>query len=289
MLRKVNAIAAAAVMAAGGGGALTAQAAQAAQAVAVPCSTQTLVSALASASPGATLSLAAGCVYTLTAALPQVSQDLSITGNRATLQRSYAAGTPAFTILTVAGSGILTVSDLNFRHGGGAIAVIDEGQLTVNGGTFTGNAAANGGAIYSNTSGTNFYAPQINNATFIRNTATGNGGAIYSYSFQNSVYVTGSVFTGNKAADGGAIWDYGMGGGISGSTFRRNSAGAGGALWFSELFNESLAGVVIRHNSASGDGGGIYNYAGGSGVDIDDSTVSGNHAGGLVRQSPVGF
>jgi predicted outer membrane repeat protein len=267
----------AAVIAAGAGGAATAQAAQAAQAVAVPCSTQALVSALAGASSGATLSLAAGCVYNLTAALPQVSADLSITGNRATLQRSYAAGTPAFTILTVAGSGILTVSDLNFRHGGGAIAVIDQGQLTVNGGTFTGNAAANGGAIYSNT---NFYAPQISNATFIRNTATGNGGAIYSYSFQSSVYVTGSVFTGNRAADGGAIWDYGIGGGIVGSRFQRNSAGAGGALWFSELFNESLTGVVIRHNYASGDGGGIYTWDGGGGVNIYDSTVSGNRAGG---------
>src|SRR5580700_11326693 len=81
MLRKVNAIAVAAVMAAGTGGALRAQAATA---VAVPCSATALASAVASAVSGTTLSLAASCVYTLTAALPEVSQDLTITGNRAT-------------------------------------------------------------------------------------------------------------------------------------------------------------------------------------------------------------
>ena len=222
------------------------------------CSAQALASAVASAvasaASGTTLSLAARCVYNLKAALPEVSQVLTITGNDATLQRSYAAGTAAFTILTVTGSGILTVSGLNFRHGGGAIAVLDQGQLTVNGGTFTGNAAADGGAIYSNAA---IYAPQINDATFARNTATGSGGAIYNSSAGNSINVNGSVFTGNKAADGGAIWEYGFGGVVAASTFRGNSAGAGGALWLSENSAEGLTDVVIRCNSASGDGAGI--------------------------------
>jgi len=171
----------AAVMAAGTGGALTAQAAQAQPAVAVPCSTPALTSAVASAASGTTLSLAARCVYHLTAPLPQVSQVLTITGNRATLQRSEAAGTAAFTILTVTGSGTLTVNELNFRHGAGAIAVLEQGQLTVNGGTFTENAAANGGAIYGNAGNFNWSTGQIavNNATFVKNTATGDGGAIY--------------------------------------------------------------------------------------------------------------
>jgi predicted outer membrane repeat protein len=283
MLRKVNTIAVAAVMAAGTGGgltAVTAQAAQAAQAtpaVAVPCRTGALVSAVASAPSGATLSLAARCVYNLKAALPQVSHALFITGNGATLQRSFAKGTPSFTLVTVAGSGFLTVSDLNFRHGGGAIAVIDLGQLTVNGGTFTGNSAADGGAISSDAS---IYAPQINHARFIRNTATGSGGAIYNYSSGNSVNVTNSVFTGNRAAEGGAIWEYGFGGVITGSTFQRNSAGAGGALYIDEDFAEKLTGVVIRRNSARGDGGGIYVEEGGEGAVLDNSTVSGNRAGG---------
>jgi predicted outer membrane repeat protein len=274
-------MAVAAVMAAGTGGALTALTVQAAQAqppVAVPCSTSALASAVTGANvSGATLSLAAGCVYNLTAALPQVNQEFNINGNGATLQRSYAAGTAAFTILTVTGSGILTVNDLNFRHGAGAIAVIDEGQLTVNGGTFTANTAANGGAIYSNTQ---LYAPQINNATFVRNNAAECGGAIYSSSFNDSVYVSGSVFIGNKAADGGAIWEYGFGGEIGGSTFQGNSAGTGGALWLDEGYGEGLYGLTVRYNSALGDGGGIYAADDGEGMDIEGSTISGNHAGG---------
>jgi predicted outer membrane repeat protein len=263
-------MAVAAVIATGTGSALSAQAATA---VAVPCSATALASAVASAVSGTTLSLAASCVYTLTAALPEVSQDLTITGNRATLQRSYAAGTAAFTILTVAGSGILTVGELNFRHGDGAIAAIDEGQLTVNGGTFTGNAAADGGAIDSNAGP---YAPQIIDATFVRNTATGDGGAVYNGSPASAMGVRGSVFIGNMAADaGGAIWDYGVIGGIAASTFWGNTAGAGGALWVDEAYPENITNVVISGNSASGDGGGIYGS-----VSLDNTTVSGNHAGG---------
>ena len=278
MLGKVNAMAVAAVLAAGAGGALTAQPAQAQPGVAVPCSTGALASAVASAANDTTLSLAAGCVYNLTAALPEVSQALTITGNSATLQRSYAAGTAAFTILTVTGSGILTVNGLNFRHGAGAIAVVDLGQLTVNGGTFTANAAANGGAIYSDTV---IYAPQITGAMFTRNTATGSGGAIYNFSAGASISVSGSVFTENNAANGGAIWEYGIGGSINSSTFRNNSAGTGGALLVSENSGEAFNDVVIRGNSASGDGGGIYVAGGGvGGAFLDDSTVSDNHAGG---------
>lgn len=109
--------------------------------------------------------------------------------------------------------------------------MLDQGQLTVNGGTFTGNAAADRGAIYSNAG---IYAPQINDATFVRNTAAGSGGAIYNNSSGNSINVNGSIFTGNRAADGGAIWEYGFGGVVTASTFRGNSAGSGGALWLSE-------------------------------------------------------
>src|SRR6266581_9400950 len=52
---------------------------------AVPCSARALAAALASASSGATLSLATGCTYVLTAALPEVTQALTISGNNATL------------------------------------------------------------------------------------------------------------------------------------------------------------------------------------------------------------
>jgi len=233
---------------------------------------------MASASSGATLSLAAGCVYVLTAGLPEVSQVLTIAGNGATLERSYAPGTAAFTIVTV-DSGALTVDKLNFRHGSGAISVSDFGQLTVNGGTFTGNSAADGGAIYSDAE---IYAPQLNGATFTGNSATGDGGAIYNYSPAVAMVVDQCTFTGNKAAvSGGAIWEFGVGGLVNASTLRQNTAGSGGAAWVSEDSGEAFFDTVIQGNAASGDGGGIYAPAGGNGAILDNSTISGNHAGGL--------
>jgi predicted outer membrane repeat protein len=249
--------------------------ARAAAVVDVPCSVPELISAMTSQPGGETLSLAPGCVYVLTAGLPQVTQDLTIVGHGATLQRSYARGTAAFTIITV-GSGALTVSELNFRHGDDAITVLDKGQLTVNGGTFSGNTGANGGAINS----TSDYVPKVSNAAFSRNTATGYGGAISNHSLTgSSVSVDGCTFTGNKAAYGGAIYDFGFGQDIAFSTFRKNMAGTGGAIALFENLGGSLLNVVIEGNTASGDGGGVY--VGEGSLLLDNSTISGNHADSL--------
>ena len=59
----------------------------------------------------------------------------------------------------------------------GAISVTGgSASLTVQGGRFAGNHAANGGAIYNDTGLRNL---SVTGATFIQNTATGAGGAIY--------------------------------------------------------------------------------------------------------------
>ncbi|HUK71195.1 MAG TPA: hypothetical protein VLW50_20915, partial [Streptosporangiaceae bacterium] len=154
-----------------------AQAASAPAVVDVPCSVTSLASDISSATSGETLSLMARCIYRLTAGLPVVSQDLTIVGNGATLRRSDAPATPAFTILSAAdsSSSVLAVSDLNFVNGDGAISVTGgSASLTVQGGRFAGNHAANGGAIYNDTGLGNL---SVTGATFIQNTATGAGGA----------------------------------------------------------------------------------------------------------------
>jgi predicted outer membrane repeat protein len=256
-------------------GLTTAPAARAANAIDVPCSTPALVTAMTSPASGETLTLATGCDYILTAALPQVSQALTIDGHGATLERSSAPDTAAFTILTV-DSGILAVSKLNFRNGSGAISVTDNGQLTVTGGTFSGNAAANGGAIYSDNA---MYAPKVTGATFTQNTATGDGGAIYDASTSASIAVIRCTFTQNTATgDGGAIWESGYGGAATDSRFFRNAAASGGAVWLDDTANEFFSDVVVYRNTATVDGGGIYNSPGGNGVTINDSTISDNHA-----------
>jgi len=295
--------AAGAITAAGLGCAQVAQAAPAV--VHVPCSARTLAADIASASSGEELSLAPSCVYRLTAGLPVVSQDLTILGNRATLERSYAPATPAFTILQ-ADAGALTVSKLNFRHGNGAIAVTGAATLTVNGGTFAGNTAADGGAILDNSTGGN--GPQVNGATFTANTATGAGGAIANIPIANNrpgenggVQVTDSTFTANRgraifdndapaqpgvrvtdstftANTGGAISDSSVSEVVTGSVFSGNTAEYGGALAFNPDGGATLSRVVIHGNKATADGGGISIFNGS--LFVENSSISGNHAGG---------
>jgi predicted outer membrane repeat protein len=236
-------------------GPCSAQAAQAAAApgtVDVPCSAAALASGMSSARSGETLRLTPACVYLLTAGLPVISQDLTITGNGATLERSSAPGTPAFTILQV-NSGTVTLSSLNFRNGRGAIVINNVGVVTVRGGIFTGNTAADGGAIadYSALDGLT-----VSGATFTGNTAT-NGGAIFDFSTVGAT-VAHSTFSGNHATNGGAIFaDPDVETSLSGIVAHDNSATTGGAI-----FNVTSIAVTkgrISDNQASGQGGGLYN------------------------------
>lgn len=272
-----------AMLAAGPGMAQMAQAAAGAAVVYVPCNVSALASAMTSASSGETLSLAARCRYTLTEGLPVVSHDLTILGHDATLERSYARGTGAFTILT-ADAGSLTIRMLNFRNGNGAISMGHDGALTVDGGIFTGNTAADGGAIYDRT----IDGPEVNGAAFIANRATDSGGAICICG-EDGGEVQRSAFIGNKAAHaGGGIYvDNINGPHVSASTFSWNTSEEGGALFLNPAVSGSgLSHIVVRDNKATSDGGGISNFGS---LDIAGSEISGNFAGayggGVYNQS----
>ena len=126
----------------------------------MPCSAAALASAISGATSGETLNLAKFCVYKLTEELPDVDTDLTINGNQSTIERSYASNTDDFTILTVDGGNVV-LNGVSFRNGGGTGGSVDLGpkaapsgmtamtqmagqsttreDLTVNGGTFTGN------------------------------------------------------------------------------------------------------------------------------------------------------
>jgi hypothetical protein len=240
----------------------------------VPCSTPALVSTVSGAASGATLSLAKGCTYVLTSALPAVAQDLTINGNGATLHRSTAVGTPAFTILTIT-AGTVTLNRLSFTNGNGAITADNLATLIVTGGVFSGNTAADGGAI-NNTAAT---VVQVTGASFIDNTATGDGGAMYVFTALGN-QITDCTFRGNTAAgSGGAYWEWSNGTSISRSTFEGNKAATGGALYLDDQ-GSVITATGVHGNSATGDGGGILDSPGGTPVPITDSTITGNHAGG---------
>ena len=269
-----------------------AQAAQAAT-VNVPCSANALAAAMNSASSGETLSLAPGCTYRR-ADLPVVNGDLAITGNGATLKEGGG--------LEV-NSGTLTVTNLNFRKS--RIVVHRIGILAVNGGTFTGNTAANGGAIDVDAPVAGAFT--VTGATFIRNTATGSGGAIYEYNDfgagiidctftgnhaggaggailanpNSGTLLSNVVMHGNSATTGGAIYNTARIN-ISGSRISGNHAtGQGGGLYSDDVFDDVLrgqvavTGTVLRGNTAQ-EGAGIYNVVGTA--DLTDDTVTGNDA-----------
>jgi Chlamydia polymorphic membrane protein (Chlamydia_PMP) repeat len=257
-----------------------AQVVMAAPILTVPCQVAALAAAIVTANSGSgavptVLRLAPRCVYHLTAELPIVSEPLTIMGNGATLERSLATGTPAFTILET-DAGALTVCMLNFRNGNGAIAVRGGATLTVNGGTFTGNTAADGGAIYD-FSGAG--GPVVNGATFTANSATDSGGAIYDNNGKGGVQVTDSVFTENTAVNsGGAIYDFSASEeDVTGSVFHGNSAEFGGALHLDPNGFAKLSDDVVDGNSATSDGGGIVDYFG---IEMSNSRISDNHAAG---------
>lgn len=280
MRGKLARIAACAVAAVSTGmwGLVPAQAARASSdIVTVPCSVHALVLAMNNISSGEVLSLASNCTYLLTQGLPVVSEDLTISGNGATLQRSYAPGTPAFVILT-SDAASLTVSRLSFRNGDGGIAMDHGGELTVNGGTFTGNTSADGGAISQPSAG--YSGPVVSDATFIDNRATDLGGAIYDGdSPGEGVLVTDCTFSANEATTGGgAIFDFAQGETVNGSEFRGNSGGTGGALLLVPNGSSDMTGDLFDGNSATGNGGAINSLYG---LGIDNSKFSGNHAGGM--------
>ena len=246
--------------------------------VRVPCSVRALVLAMTSVSSGEVLSLASHCTYLLTQGLPVVSADLVILGNGATLTRSYAAGTSAFVILT-SNAGTLTISRLSFRNGDGAITM-GGGQLTVTGGTFTGNTAADGGAISEPTAQDGFNAPIVSNATFIANRATDSGGAIFDGDNPlNGVQVTNCTFSLNRAANfGGAIYDFSIDETVNGSTFVGNRAANGGALFLDPAGVADMSNDVLKSNIATEEGGAIYTL---SGLDIGNSKILSNSAGDM--------
>jgi predicted outer membrane repeat protein len=267
----------------------TAQAAQAlAPVVGVSCSPTVLANAINAAAFGETLNLAAGCTYVLTAGLPTVFQNLTIQGNQATLERSTDPSTQPFTILT-AEAGTLTVNNLNFTNGNDAIFAEGTANLTVNGGTFSGNSAADGGAINASTGPGNL---TVTGATFIDDTASDSGGAIYTSEAAGSTTITGDKFFENSASNvGGAFYDFNVfGAGISNSVFDGNQAPYGGAIFNNSLTGESLTSVTVRHNTASQDGGGIYSIF--APVSIINSRVTGNQAaqqGGGIYMTALDF
>ena len=133
---------------------------------------------------------------------------------------------------------------------GGAIDCFNKANMTVSGGTFSGNVAWRGGAMNINTSG----SVSVTGATFTANgtaEATRAGGAIFgkkNFTISNCTFGGADAADGNKAKFGGAINHVKNDGNnglmtVNGGTFRNNVANeCGGAIC------EESAAIIDRYS-----------------------------------------
>jgi len=106
----------------------------------------------------------------------------------------------------------VAVSGLNFRNDRGAIVVNNIGDVTVSGGTFTGNAATDGGAIADNSALSGDPRSELGSVNLKDSEVTGNhagaaGGGIYNDG--GEVDAAGTRIAVNTAAAAGGIADHG--------------------------------------------------------------------------------
>lgn len=140
--------------------------------------------------------------------------------------------------------------------------IFDQGSLSIDNSVFDTNTSQYGGALYEYKGGS-----VITNSGFVGNTSGWDGGAIYNNG--GSVTITNSYFVSNKGLDvyswGGAICNEinsnaNLPGitSISNSIFTGNQAGYGGAIFnYSGIVN--ITNSIFYNNIATGSGGAIYN------------------------------
>ncbi|NLY19833.1 MAG: DUF1542 domain-containing protein [Tissierellia bacterium] len=184
---------------------------------------------------------------------------------------------------------------------GGALSVVDHVDLTIDGNTlFEGNSANKGGAFYSFTTigggsseGVHFINEDpsttlIDGAQFIKNESVYSGrsmgGAIYLYNeLESPTTINNSIFDKNSSKSGGAIRiDLTYQTTINGSNFTNNSANSGGAIHldgvsdYPNIVDLIIDNTEFNKNEAKWYGGGLYNTAPKSEIEISDTKFIGN-------------
>ncbi|MEM9155165.1 MAG: choice-of-anchor Q domain-containing protein, partial [Cyanobacteria bacterium P01_F01_bin.33] len=183
-----------------------------------------------------------------------------------------SSGSGIFNNSSSSGLASLTVTDsiISGNDGGG---IFNRGTVSVANSTISGNSTNIGGGGIHN-GGT---------ASIAASTISGNtariGGGVYNDGLIN---IADSITSNNTAAlSGGGIYNEVGTANIIGSTISGNFASYGGGVYnryysYSTFETISIKDSTISDNSASNDGGGIFNY---STIAVENSTISGNFAG----------
>ncbi|WP_410319396.1 hypothetical protein, partial [Methanobrevibacter sp.] len=127
------------------------------------------------------------------------------------------------------------------NNNGGAIFKADAINCT-----FIGNSAHNGGAIFSQDSVMSGDSSHIAvNCTFIDNSAEEGGGAIYGNNAENSIFI------GNHANDGGAMYSDEMRTAINCTCIGNSARNGGGAILFYDVENSTFIGNSAHYGGAT--------------------------------------
>ena len=169
----------------------------------------------------------------------------------------------------------MTNGDGNDDDGEGG-GIYNEGTMTVNQCTLSGNSASDGGGIYNNGTLT------VNQCTLSGNSG-GFGGGILN---DGTLTVNQSTLSGNNGGDGGGICNYGTLT-VNQSTLSGNSAYVGGGIFSHGTLTVNQC--TLSGNNASDAGGGVYNL--GTAM-VNQSTLSGNSGGsdgggGIFNSGPL--
>lgn len=219
------------------------------------------------------------------------THSLSISGGTLVGGLTAKDGGQLYTVGTTSISNVEINSNTATNSGGGIYNAVQKasdgnvagrGLLTLNDVSFSGNSAAQGGAIY------NAGTLTADAVSFSNNSATGKGGAIYN----TGTMTVGGTFTDNTASQGGAISDYKAAKSTvsDGSIFKDNTAtSVGGAI--SHVDSEKLTignNVLFEGNkSIAGQGGALHNQR--SSTEIGDNVKFHNNiaegfSGGAIYQ-----
>lgn len=224
----------------------------------------TNVSIVRSTFTGNTAMKDGGAVYTLDVSGMRI-EDCTFADNTA----QYGGGGAFFSDHAVGLSlyGSTFVGNHASRNFGGAINLYDSSNSHVSGCTFVDNAAADGGAVFSDRT---FDLYRIEDCTFVNNTAQ-YGGAVYSARYVNN-RVEGCMFVNNTAGQ--------LGGGyllidtnndsvvvFENNTIKANSAAFGGGvcIWFwnkayqisHNISHHFIGGAFLDNNATKGNGGAV--------------------------------
>ena len=173
-----------------------------------------------------------------------------------------------------------TISGNSAAYGGGGV-LVQNGTFTMKGGTISDNEATYGGGVFVTTGGTFI----MNGGTISGNEATNDGGGVYNR-INTETEVNGGEITGNKANQGGGMYVYdGSKITVNNGTISDNEATYGGGVLVNKGGSATVTGGEISGNSAT-NGGGVYVVSGG--LAVTGGEITGNDAaygGGIYNAS----